>query len=273
VVPRAALRELTLLYHPLGQSLVASIRLSGASTVPPATGPTPTSPAGSVAFAQAAGLSMTSYSATGNNTIEDTFTRPNQTGWGTTNPDGVPNVTWGSDGDGTHANVTISNDTGVYGYPGVTNVVGIASADSTTYNGGDALVKFAVSAVGHATPHVVQNACGDKSCYYGARLHTSQHKLEIAKRSGGWTSILASVLFTASANTLYWMRLDVTASSTDTLQAKIWADGAPEPTSWMVTATDASPLGSNLVGMGGSWDGIIAFSQSQALALAVPAAV
>jgi hypothetical protein len=54
VVPRAALRELTLLYHPLGQSLVASIRLSGATTVPLATEPTPTSPAGSVPFAEAA---------------------------------------------------------------------------------------------------------------------------------------------------------------------------------------------------------------------------
>jgi hypothetical protein len=41
-----------------------------------------------------------------------------------------------------------------------------------------------VSAVGHVTPYVVQNACGDKSCYYGARLHTSQNKHELARRLG-----------------------------------------------------------------------------------------
>src|SRR5919201_409449 len=63
------------------------------------------------------------------NTIEDTFMRSNQTGWGTTtNPDGVPNVSWGMDGNGSKSFVSISNDTGVYGYPGSTNVVGIASA-------------------------------------------------------------------------------------------------------------------------------------------------
>ena len=43
------------------------------------------------------------------NTIEDTFTRANQTGWGTTtNPDGVPNMTWGTDGNGSKAFVRIS---------------------------------------------------------------------------------------------------------------------------------------------------------------------
>jgi streptogramin lyase len=255
VVPRAALPELTLLYHARGPDVIASVPLGGASIVPAATGAPTTSLAASVPLVEAAGFSMTNTSATGNYIIEDTFTRPNQTGWGTTtNPDGVPNVTWGMDGNGAKSYVTVGNTIGVYGYPGVTNVVGIASSGSATYNGGDSLVKFALSAVGHVTPYVVQNACGDKSCYYGARLHTSQNKLELAKRSGNGTTILASVPFTASATTFYWMRLDVVTGASDTVQAKIWADGSPEPTSWMLTATDASPLSANLVGAGGSWD-------------------
>src|SRR5437660_254137 len=106
--------------------------------------------------------------------------------------------------------MTIASNAGLYGYPGTINVVGIASAGSTTYNGGDDLVRFAVSAVGHVTPYVVQNACSDKSCYYGARLHSSQNKLELAKRSSNATTILASVPFTPAANTFYWLRLDVT---------------------------------------------------------------
>jgi hypothetical protein len=104
------------------------------------------------------------------------------------------------------------------------------------------------------TPYVVQNACPDKSCYYGARLHTSQNKLEVAKRSNNWTAILASVPFRPRANTFYWMRLDVVPGTRDTLRARVWPDGAPEPASWMVMAVDSSPLAANLVGTGGSWD-------------------
>ena len=197
-----------------------------------------------------------SPSGTGSSSIDDNFMRADQTGWGTgTKPDGVPGVTWGIDGSGARPSVTISNNVGVYGYPGVTNVVGIAAAGSTTYNGGDALVKFSVSAVGHVTPYVVQNACPDKSCYYGARLHTSRNRLEVAKRAGNMTNILASVPFTAAANTIYWMRLHVTPGTSTTLQATVWADGAPEPSSWMVSTTDASPLAANRVGTGGTWDG------------------
>jgi hypothetical protein len=72
VVPRAALRELTLLYHPRGQGLVASIPLSGASTAPAATGAAPTSLAASVPLVEAAGFSMTSSSGTGNNSGSST---------------------------------------------------------------------------------------------------------------------------------------------------------------------------------------------------------
>src|SRR6266566_641643 len=159
-------------------------------------------------------MTTAATSACRRSSIDDTFMRVDQAGWGTTTtPDGVPNVAWGMGGDGTHPYVTISNNTGVYGYPGVTNVVGIASAGTTTYNGGDSLVKFAVSAVGHVTPYVVQNACSDKSCYYGARLHTSKNRLELAKRAGGSTSILASVPFTPTASTFYWLRLDVTVGT------------------------------------------------------------
>src|SRR3954454_21141124 len=89
-----------------------------------------------------------------------------------------------------------TNNTGQYGYPGSTNMVGIAAAGSTSYSGGDALVEFRVSTGGHVTPYVGQNACSDKSCYYGARLHTSQNLLELTKRTGNVTTILASVGFT-----------------------------------------------------------------------------
>ncbi|WIG58453.1 MAG: hypothetical protein OJF49_001199 [Ktedonobacterales bacterium] len=236
VVPQAAVAEATLFYHASAES--PEVIQQGAGAAP-----------------AVASIPLVAAAASNGNTIEDTFTRGNQTGWGTsTNNDGVPNVAWGMDGNGGRSFVTISNNTGAFGYQGNTNAIGIASAGTATYNGGDSLVEFSMSAVGHVTPYVVQNACSSKGCYYGARLHTSKGQLEITKRSGGSTHTLVSTAFVASANTLYWMRLDVSVGASTTLSAKIWADGAPEPSGWMLTTVDNTPLAANFSGTGGSWD-------------------
>jgi YD repeat-containing protein len=136
-------------------------------------------------------------SGPGTNTIEANFTRANQTGWGTsTNSDGVANLAWGMKGDGTQSFVTVSGNTGQYGYPGGIDQIGIASSGNTTYNAGDSLAEFSVSAVGHVAPYVVQNACSDSSCFYGARVKTSASTLEIDKKvSSGSTTPLTSVAF------------------------------------------------------------------------------
>src|SRR6266516_8178988 len=56
------------------------------------------------------------------NTIEDNFTRANQSGWGiTTNTDSVPNVAWGTDADGSQPYVSINNNMGMFGYQGDIN--------------------------------------------------------------------------------------------------------------------------------------------------------
>src|SRR6185295_4853216 len=113
------------------------------------------------------------------NAIEDDFTRADQSGWGrSTNTAGLPDVDWGADGAG-KAYVNIASNTGTYAYPGAVNEGGFASAGATTYNGGDSLVQFSVSATGQVAPFVAQNACGDGSCYYAARLGTSTGALEI----------------------------------------------------------------------------------------------
>src|SRR5207248_322400 len=82
--------------------------------------PLPTGTPSAAATAAPTSTATPTASATAtSNSIEDTFTRPNQTGWGTTtNNDGVPSVAWGLDGNGTQSYVTISTTTGLYGYPG-----------------------------------------------------------------------------------------------------------------------------------------------------------
>ncbi len=191
------------------------------------------------------------------NTLEDNFARSDQVGWGTTtNRSGVPNVAWGMDGSGRQPFVTISNHTGRYGYQGSINQIGIASAGATVYNGGDALALVQLSAVGHGTPYITLNACSNKSCYYGARLHTSQGRFELAKRTKNTTTIVASTAFRALPTTKYWLRLHVVPSnqSSTTLHAKIWQNGTAEPTTWFLSWNDTSPLAAGYPGAGGSWD-------------------
>src|SRR6266700_202768 len=189
------------------------------------------------------------------NTIEDNFTRANQTGWGiTTNTDSVPTVAWGTDADGSQPYVSITTNTGQFGYQGSLNVVGLATAGTTTYgNGADTLVSFTMSSVGHVIPSVLLNAYANKSCNYSAQLHTSQNTLEIGERKKNINTVLASVPFTPSANTLYWMRLDTATDRSGTIEAKVWADGMTEP-GWMVTGNDNNALAANYVGAGASWD-------------------
>ena len=144
----------------------------------------------------------------------------------------MPNVAWGTDANGSQPSVSIANSTALFGYQGSTNVVGVATAGTTTYgNGADALVSFTLSSVGHAIPSVLLMACANKSCYYSAQLHTSQNTLEIGERKKNANSVLASapLPFTAFANTLYWMRVDTAADRSGTIEAKVWADGSPEP--------------------------------------------
>jgi hypothetical protein len=59
---------------------------------------------------------------------------------------------------------------------------------------------------------------------------------------------------TVAAELFYWRRLHVTPGTTNTIRAKVWADGSPEPSSWMVSVTVASLLLANLVGTGANRD-------------------
>lgn len=186
------------------------------------------------------------------NRFEDNFTRTNQTGLGTSsNAGGVSTYAWGT--DGTASPFSIASNLGVMAYPGAINTGKYATLSPTTFSGGDALMEFSVSNKGAVLPYVLLNTCSDKSCAYLARVNTSNNHLEIARRSASVLTVPAFATFSISANTLYWVRLNFD-SSTGIVSAKAWADGASEPSSWMVTYTDGSPLSSGLVGVGGTWN-------------------
>jgi hypothetical protein len=97
-VPAAALPDLALVYRPTDAGTMLSLPLSATS-------------AAAASLSGAWNIDTTLVAATSTNTIEDNFVRANQTGWGvSTNASGLPNVTWGMDGNGAVAFQTIAGN-------------------------------------------------------------------------------------------------------------------------------------------------------------------
>jgi hypothetical protein len=82
-----------------------------------------------------------------------------------------------------------------------------------------------------------QNAYRPKSGY-GIQLQSNSATVTVQKNVNGILSTIQSVPGGQAVTTAkQWLRLRVSGS---TIQFKIWTDGAPEPTSWTSTNTDAS---------------------------------
>jgi hypothetical protein len=82
-----------------------------------------------------------------------------------------------------------------------------------------------------------QNAYRPKSGY-GIQLQSNSGTVTVQKNVNSVTSTIQSVPGAQGVTTAkQWLRLRVSGS---TIQFKIWADGAPEPTSWTSTNTDTS---------------------------------
>jgi chitodextrinase len=73
---------------------------------------------------------------------------------------------------------------------------------------------------------------------YGVQLQSNSATVVVQKNVNGVTSTVQSVTGAQAVTTgKQWLRLRVSGS---TIEFKIWADGAVEPTSWKATAADAS---------------------------------
>ncbi|MEO7261962.1 MAG: fibrinogen-like YCDxxxxGGGW domain-containing protein [Jatrophihabitantaceae bacterium] len=73
---------------------------------------------------------------------------------------------------------------------------------------------------------------------YGLQLQSNSGTVTVQKNVNSVTSTVLSVAGAQAVTTgKQWLRLRVSGS---TIQFKIWADGAAEPTSWKATSTDAS---------------------------------
>lgn len=69
------------------------------------------------------------------------------------------------------------------------------------------------------------------------RCSTSTTTITLLQKASGTSNTLATASVSLSTGIFYWMRFQVIGSGPVTLQARVWANGTTEPTTWNITAT------------------------------------
>ena len=194
-------------------------------------------------------------------TVEDNFQRANATaGWGTTtNTDGIANLPWQDSLSGSTPYGFLSNQHGVIVYAGVTGHKVAGYVNTPRVMGGDTLAKFRFTATDAALAGVIVQR-SDSSNWYQADIATTtqygftKNTLELTIRREGIMIHAADVPFVVGANTDYWIRENIqVAGGVAEISARAWADGTPEPKTWMVTYDDTTPLPAGNGGAIGDW--------------------
>jgi len=208
-----------------------------------------------LALATALSLPGSTASASTGNTAEDNFQRADTAhGWGsTTNNDGLPNLAWQRSLSAGSPYSSVLGGNGIISYAG-TNGHKIAGYVTVPANaGGDVLEEISFSAIGHQLGGLMLQVSGG-AYWYQADINTNANVINLVKRNAGVMNWVASIPFTATANTRYWIRLDVQPSAGHAVvNARVWMDGTPEPSGWQVSYTDPSPLAPGQAGAMGDW--------------------
>ncbi len=194
-------------------------------------------------------------------TAEDNFLRANTTaGWGTTtNTDGIANLPWQKELDGSSPDGFMNNQNGVIVYTGTTGHKLAGYINTPAVLGGDTLARFRVTATDAALAGVIVQH-SDSSNWYQADIATTtqygftKNTLELTVRRAGVMIHAADAPFAIVANTNYWIRevVQVTGGVAH-IAARAWADGTPEPSTWLVTYNDPTPLPAGNGGAMGDW--------------------
>ena len=157
---------------------------------------------------------------------QDTFQRSNQTYWGTAS-DGQ---FWGSSANNL-VNFSINNNEGQILSNGTKNygaTLGLAATNAEVLYSGS-LSSFGNSNMGAVLRWV------DSSNFYKAYINGTNFIL--TKRVNGIPITIARIAFVATPGTSYTLRFNVVGN---TLSARVWQIGTPEPTNWMISATDTT---------------------------------
>ena len=159
---------------------------------------------------------------------QDTFSRANQSGWGT----GSDGKTW-SEVAGTDP-LSISSNKGL-----VTKASG--TSNRMLYGSGTATACEALVRITIGDMVTVQGLllCSDSTNAngYSARFSSSGTTIEMAKRVSSSITVLSSPAFTIASGSAYWLRFRVESG---TLYARAWLDGNSEPSTWTGTVADST---------------------------------
>ncbi len=199
---------------------------SSTPTPSPTTGPSPT-PSPTMGPSPTPSPTMpTPTPVPGKTLAQDTFQRATQTYWGTAS-DGQA---WGGDANSSGA-FSISGNAGRVSNGGGNSYSAILGPTATN---AEAVVSGSLSSFNNANIGAVLRWTDGNNWY---KAYISGTSLVLQKKVSGATTILTSTPFTAQAGTSYTIRFQVTGK---TLNARVWATGSTEPSSWMVTASDSS---------------------------------
>jgi len=167
----------------------------------------------------------------------DNFARANQTAWGTASD----SQTW-AQVRGTATWAITSNEGTTNGNLGFFNVFALGSK---TPADAELLVRVTPASAVASTYYGLVARCTSSSNFYYATIDNGT-TAEIGKDVAGVFTVIASVSFTYTAATAYWLRFRLIGTG---LFLRVWADGSAEPNTWTVTTTD-SALTSGQFGVG-----------------------
>lgn len=157
---------------------------------------------------------------------QDSFQRPNQALWGTASDGQV----WGGEAN-TSSVFAIDNNAGAISNSG--NIVNAVLGPSVTDS--EVLATMSLSRFNGSTDIGVVLHWRNANNWYKAYLTGSSFVMQ--ERFNGSYTTLGSVSFAATANIAYSIRFQVIGT---TFRARVWRADLPEPTTWTLTATDAS---------------------------------
>lgn len=160
---------------------------------------------------------------------KDTFSRSNQSGWGTAS-DGQ---TWSTQ-SGTPTLSIASNE----GHATSVTALAYVELGSTTTADIEVLVRVKVSDTNVTAAGVTLRATGTTTFYrFRFNSNSSTQGIGIVKTISGTTTNLFTTSFTVSTGTFYWLRARAVGSN---LYVKGWQDGTAEPAAWSTSGTDTS---------------------------------
>src|SRR5260221_297805 len=159
----------------------------------------------------------------------DTFSRANQSGWGTASDTQV----W-VQLSGAETLAIASNEGTATGNIGVDNWLALGT---TTAADQECRVRFKFTNQTNDVPGVMLRSTAATTAY---RVRNNGGLLGIRRVNAGVsTTVGTDVSFAISNNTFYWIRAQIIGS---TINARMWADGNAEPSTWTLKATDTTPI-------------------------------